>query len=699
MPVVLQSEVAECGLACVAMIAEYHGRATDLQSLRKVADPGTRGSTMKDLVDVADTLGFSVRSLKLGLRQLDKLKLPAILHWNLVHYVVLVSHHDDEYVVHDPALGCRVLSAADFSRSFTGLAQELAPRPDFSRGDDRTPVRLAWIIDRKGIYLQLVGILLALAFAMQMLVTSVPFTAQVVLDHALASNDTMPLLLATVIGAIGLAAYCTLLVIRFRVAAYLNTLLDMGGTQKLIAKILSMPYDFFARRDIGSLLTRFANLAELRRLLSQGLADSAIDALVAVLLLVALISFLPSAAMASLGGLALYALVRALRRRNERDLVGEMFHAAGGEHASLIETLAKVETVKANALEQMRERFWASRFITYQNSVVHKSRADLANTITLVWALGLAYGVGAWVVVSAVAQGGLTLGAGFTAFALMVLFLRRSSVFVDKLLEFLVAKVHLDNLADVVHGDAEPASLHHHTESVGSTAVTLELRDLGFRHSEKEPFVLRHVSFTVKAGSCTAITGPSGCGKSTLLSLILGLRRPTEGAILVDGVPLEDWDIRRLRRRIGSVLQSDQLFAGSVHENVSFFDADSDPARFDEVIRACALAEVIARLPMQRHTFIGDTPTFSGGERQRLLLARALFKRPSLLLLDEATSHLDEATEMQVNESIRASGATRIMAAHRQQTIALADEVIVLGASKQGWTTVIDMRKEPIYAA
>ena len=454
-PVILQNEIAECGLACVAMICGFYGKKTDLASLRKVIDTGTRGSTMKEIAELGDSMGFSVKSLKLGLKQIDKLILPAIIHWNLVHYVVLVSRKHDEYVVHDPALGRRTLSEADFSRSFTGLAQEFSPRSNFVKSDNRTPVSFKWLINNNSPYVQLIFTIFTMALVMQLLVAILPFGAQVLIDRVLTNRDTVTLALGLALGVFGLGLYCLLLWLRSTIVMYLNSCLDMGGTQKLIAKMLAMPHEFFARRDVGSLLSRFTNLTEVRRLLTQGLAESAVDALIALILLGVIGIYLPSIGVVAVLALLGYATFRNFMRRNERDRVGEMFHSASSQHASLIETLVKIETVKANAIETMRERFWMSRFMTFQNSLVRKVRMDYRNSIALLTCFGAGYVLTAWFVVRGVFENVLSIGEAFTIFMLVAMFFSRSSQFLERLFELLVAKVHLDNLADIVHGEEE----------------------------------------------------------------------------------------------------------------------------------------------------------------------------------------------------------------------------------------------------
>jgi ATP-binding cassette subfamily B protein RaxB len=696
-PVILQNEIAECALACVAMICGYHGKKVDLTALRRTLDPATRGSTMKEIAELGDTLGLSVKSLKLGLKQIDKLALPAIIHWNLVHYVVLVSRRGDEFIIHDPALGRRTLSESDFSRSFTGLAQEFSPRPSFVKSDTVTPVPFKWLVDGEAPYAKLVATIFALALVMQLLVGVLPFGAQILIDRVLTTRDPATLVFGLALGTVGLGLYCSMLWLRSTVVMYLNSCLDTAGTQKLTAKMLAMPYDFFARRDVGSLLSRFTNLTEVRKLLTQGLAESAVEALIALTLLAVIGLYLPSVGAVAASALLAYAAFRGAMRDHERDRVGEMFQAAAGQHASLIETLVKIDTVKANALETMRERFWLSRFMTYQNSLIRKLRMDYRNSIALLVCFGSGYGLIAWFIARGVFDDLLSMGEAFTVFLLAAMFFARSSQFLERLFELLVAKVHLDNLADIVHGEEE--ARYEFSESAEKGLGRIELRDVGFRYSAKEPFVFRHVSIDIAPGECVAITGASGCGKSTLLSLMLGLRSPTEGEVLIDGLSVEHWDKKRLRRRIGSVLQGDALFIGSVQENVTFFEVNAAPERVHAALDACALKSVVARLAMGEHTMISDTPMLSGGERQRLLLARALYKRPKLLLLDEASSHLDEATESLVNDSIRSMGVTRVMVAHRRQTIDLADTEVCLDRSETGaWSTVAAIKRRGLRA-
>lgn len=689
-PLILQSEIAECGLACVAMISGAFGHRTDLARLRQRLDPGTRGASMKDIAALGEALGFAVRSLKLGPKQLDRLHLPAVLHWNVVHYVVLVESRGGEHVIHDPALGRRTVDDRELSRSFTGLAQEFVPREPIARTDNRLRVPWRWLIGRTEPYGRLIGSIFLMSLVMQAFVFVVPFGAQLLLDRVAVSRDTLTVALGFAISCIGLGLYALLLWMRSTVVIHLNNSLDMAGTQKLVAKMLSLPYDFFARRDIGSLMGRFTNLREIRQLLTQGLAESLVEALLALLALAAVFVYLPVAGLVALVALAAYAGYRMMTRPRMQEHVSALFHTMAAQSGSLIESLQKIETIKANALEPMREQFWAARFGDYQNSLVQKIRQDQRHAIAQILLMGVAYALSVLLAVRSLFDGQLTMGEALTLLLILGILMARAERFLDRLFDLHVARVHLDGLSDVVHAESEYIADAAQPSS-GRVAAVIELRDVGFRYSTHEPFVFRHVSARFEAGRCVAITGPSGCGKSTLLSLLLGLHSATEGEIIVDGVPLSALDRRAWRHQVGSVLQSDRSFYGSVAENVTLFEIAPPGERVRDALRACALAEVVDRLPMKEHTMLSDAPMLSGGETQRLLLARALYKRPRLLLLDEASSHLDDATEARINSSLHAHGATRILVAHRRQTIELADTIIRLGHSEAlGCSTVLE---------
>jgi len=254
---------------------------------------------------------------------------------------------------------------------------------------------------------------------------------------------------------------------------------------------------------------------------------------------------------------------------------------------------------------------------------------------------------------------------------------------IDKYFEVKMLQLQGERLADIVHTKPESLEGAHALLDEPDLEPTIEVSNLRFRYGEQEPYVLDGVNFRITSGESVAIVGASGCGKSTLMNVLLGILTATEGDVKVGGVKLQQIGIDTLRRMVGTVLQVDVLFAGSISDNISFFDPQADQAWVEECARLAAIEHEINAMPMRFNTLVGDMGTvLSGGQKQRILLARALYKRPGILFLDEATSHLDIAKEYEVNAAVRALNVTRIIIAHRPETIASANRVIVLDAGR-----------------
>ena len=680
LPLFLQTEAAECGLASLGMIANFHGHRIDLAGLRRRFTVSLKGATLSYLMQIASALHLAPRPLKLELAELPMLRTPCVLHWDLNHFVVLHSADAKGAVIHDPAFGVRRLSMAELSRHFTGIALEISPTPEFQARDERRRIRLRDLTGPVVGLKRSLGQVVVLALALQGFALIAPFYMQWVVDGAVVSGDRD---LLTVLGLgflLLVAIQVAVTALRSWVVLYLGTTLNLQWLANVFSHLLRLPVSYFEKRHMGDVVSRFGAVGTIQRTLTSSFVEAMIDGLMAVatLAMMALYSGLLTAV--AVAGVMLYALLRLLfydplRRATEEHIV----HAAK-QQSHFLETLRGVQSIKLFGRQEERRSRWL-------NLVVDAVNRDLATqklSLGFRSANGLVFGAERiaviWIGAALVLDSAFSVGMLFAFVAYKEQFSARVAGLIDKLIELRMLGLQAERLADIVLTPPESSSP---TAAPDEIEPSLEVRDLSFRYSDTEPFVVRNCSFRIEPGESVAIVGPSGGGKTTLLKLMLGLLVPTDGKILAGGLDIEKLGIDNYRKLVGTVMQDDQLFAGSIADNVSFFDPAPSQEAIERCARLAAVHDDIAAMPMGYNTLIGDMgAALSGGQRQCILLARALYKQPRILLLDEATSALDVQKERAVNEAIRSLNLTRIVIAHRPETIASANRVIALQSGK-----------------
>ena len=687
LPVFLQTEAAECGLASLGMVACFHGHRVDLAALRRRFTVSLKGATLAFLMQAAGKLHLAPRPLRLELQELPQLRAPCILHWDMNHFVVLKSADGRAAVVHDPAFGVRRLSMADVSKHFTGIALELTPTSDFRPADDRRHVRLRDLLGRvTGLKRSLAQVFL-LALALQAIAVVSPFYMQWAVDGAVVTADRD---LLTVLGT----GFLMLAVIQVGIAAlrswvvlYLGTTLNLQWLANVFTHLVRLPVSWFERRHLGDVVSRFGSVNSIQRTLTSSFIEAIIDGVMALATLAMMLVYSAWLTAVALTAVMLYGLLRwsfydPLRRATEEHIV----HSAK-QQSHFLETVRGVQSIKLFGRQEERRSRWL-------NLVVDAVNQDLVTqklTLGFRSANGLVFGLErvaiVWLGALLVLDSAFSVGMLFAFVAYKEQFSARVAGLIDKLIELRMLNLQAERLADIV---LTPPERESPSTPVDGIDASLEVRAASFRYSDPEPFVLVNCSFVVEPGESVAIVGPSGGGKTTLVKLMLGLLQPTDGKILAGGVDIQKLGIDRYRKLVGTVMHDDQLFAGSIADNISFFDPAPDQAATEQCARLAAVHDDITAMPMAYNTLIGDMgAALSGGQRQRILLARALYKRPRILFLDEATSALDVQKERAVNEAIRSLNLTRIIIAHRPETIASADRVIVL----QGGKVAQDLRR------
>jgi ATP-binding cassette subfamily B protein RaxB len=679
-PCIQQSEAAECGLACLAMVASHHGHETDLNSLRRQHPGSLKGMTLRDMVDIADRLKLAGRAVRLEPAQLDQLVLPAILHWGMTHFVVLVrAGRDGGAVLHDPAEGERRVSAAEIDQHFSGVALEISPAPGFRRTRAVARLRLTDLLGSlRGLGGPLAQVV-ALSVLLQLYVVASPFYLQLAVDEGVGKDDRS--LLATLLLGFGLLAAINAGagLLRSWLLAYTQATLGLAMGTALCRYLLRLPLGWFERRHTGDLVSRFGSLDPIRNLLAEGMLAALVDGVMALLTSVMVLVYSVKLGLIVLCALALYVALRAACYPAMRRDIQRMVVAQGHERSNFIETARAIQSIKVFNGEAGRLAMWSNRYgrvLSAAASVERRRGVFRALNDVVFGAENLAV---VYVGAGAVMDGTLSLGMLFAFMAYKQQFIDRAARLVEKAIEARVLDVHLDRLADIALADAEAPPPT--TRAAPPLRGEIELRGVCFSYAAGEQPVLRDVNCRIAAGEYVAITGRSGGGKTTLLKVLLGLLPATKGEVLFDGTPLGRLNLGALRDQIGVVMQDDTLLSGSIGDNIAFF---ADRPDHDHIRQCAELAGVdseIAAMPMGYDSLIGDMGSFlSGGQRQRVLLARALYRRPRILVMDEGTSHLDLAMEARVNEAIAALGLTRIIVAHRPQTIASADRVLVFEA-------------------
>jgi ATP-binding cassette, subfamily B, bacterial CvaB/MchF/RaxB len=682
LPMILQTEAAECGLACLAMVASYHGLKTDLATLRRRFSLSLKGATLKSLIEMAKALQLSSRPLKLDMVHLPELKPPCVLHWDMNHFVVLKAVSGSKVQIHDPATGERSLSIEEVSKHFTGVALELMPTADFTPRKEQQQISLFGLMGRVvGLKRSLAQVLL-LAIALEVVSIVAPFYMQWVVDQALVSADK-DLLTVLGIGFILLVFIQTSIgAFRSWVITVLSTNLNFQWLGNVFTHLLKLPLDYFEKRHLGDIVSRFGSISIIQKTLTTGFVQAVVDGLLVIGTFAMMALYSLQLAAIALIAVLLYALLRWLIYRPLLDATSEQIVHAAKQQTHFLETARGVQGVQLFGRAEERRMGWMNMLAEQFNADLRVQRIGITYQTANTLLFGIERVAIIWLAALTVLNRNFSVGMLFAFIAYKDQFSQRIAGLIDKLFELRMLRLHGERVADIILTEAED---EYASEEVDLTKISpeIEVKNLSFRYSSIEPFVLQGVNLTIQAGECIAIAGASGCGKTTLVKLILGLLKPTEGEIRVGGIALKHLGLANYRQMIGTVMQEDNLFTGSISDNISFFDPLPNQERVEESAKQAAIYNEVMAMPMGFNTLVGDIGTgMSGGQKQRVLLARALYKQPKILVLDEATSHLDILNERVVNEAIKQMNLTRIIVAHRPETIQMTDCIVVLEQGK-----------------
>lgn len=676
-----QVDEMDCGAACLAMVTRAFGRRVSLSRIRQLINTGLDGTSLRSICRAGDELGLATRSVKSSPQHLDRMPVPAIVHWDEYHWIVLTSVGPRHVTVIDPAIGRRRFTRAEFEKKWTGYAALFDYTPEFENAPESTRL-MGWMWPLIRPHSSLLFQALGLAVVVSVLQMVLPVFTQVIVDRVLVEQDLSLLhLLIVAMGVTMIFIVVSLLLQRY-LLSFSAVRIDASSLDFLTRRLLALPMSYFASRRTGDLQRRLEGIRQVRDFLVQnGIAGiTGVAQLAATVALMAIYS--PWLTLVFLATAPLYALLMVMASKLLRPIFLDLEDSFSKYHSYQIDAIKGIETVKALGGESAFRRLLLNQFLGVADKIFKSDFTVMTYEGAIEAVTFLAVGLFLWAGAYQVLDGTLSIG-GLVAFnslvALSTVPIRNLLVLWDNIQR---CDVLLNRLDDVFQHEPEQGHDRSALRPVRALAGQVSLRNLGFRYGGPEaPSILEGLTMDVPAGKMVAIVGRSGSGKTTLAKCMAGLLEPTEGTILFDGLDLKTLNYRDLRRHIGFVLQDSFVFADSIAKNIAFGEDEPDMDRVVWAAEVASAHEFIERLPFGYETRIGETGlALSGGQRQRVAIARAIYHKPPILIFDEATSSLDTESERAVQQNIDTllQGRTAFVIAHRLSTVQNADLILVL---------------------
>jgi ATP-binding cassette subfamily B protein RaxB len=672
---VLQNEANECGLACLTMIANFHKHDISLSYLRSLFPLSQRGMTLAEIVELAGQLDLDAQGLGISaISELANLRCPALLHWNGNHFVVLESVKNGKFTVQDPAFGTRIYSAIDMEIYFSGIALEFEPRVQFA-AIRQAKKSTFWQVFRacRGIE-HTIGTVAVLSFAASLFALATPVFLQVALDTVIPQFD---LDLLTIV-AIGMALFSAFEAsarwLRDWVTLRAATLFEIYFTRNVVGHALRLPVTYFELRHPGDFITRLSSIDQIKTFIINGFVTSVADGAMSVLLIVMMFYYSTTMAAVSLGTLIVALVLRLSTYPKIEQQTLATLEARSEEQTRLIDGLKSVAALKVHNTSEFFGMKWFDSFSRFANRgfVAKKLAIDTDFLLHILFMLGTVATL--YIGVTDVMKSVASVGTLYAFFALRSSFFNNMNALILNLLQLSIMRVHFERLDDVL--DAEPEPAGNRVAIDREIRREVALKDIRVQFDAGSRPILDHVNIAVDIANAEsiAIVGASGSGKSSLLKVLASLHQPASGRLTIDGQSIEAFGLQEYRARIGAVFAEDTLFQGTVYDNITMFSPDVTRQNVEEALRTVDLLDEIYQLPQSLATQVSaESPILSTGQKRRLLLARALSRRPQLLLLDEITANLDPVTEDRIIGALLSVPAAKVFVTHSERLLTRVD--------------------------
>ena len=679
LPIILQDEIAECGHACIAMIGVFFGHKLDLSGLRKISEPSIEGISLSQINKLLTRLNFKTRALRVPIDKLGFIKTPAILHWNKNHFVVLKKVKRNKIIIHDPAVGLRICSYSEFQQEFSGVALEVTRDIEFKRITSKNKITLLQIIKTIPNIHKLFSILLLLSLSIEILTIINPLFIQYITDQVLGSNSISNLLpiasgFILIICLLTLAEYT-----RSHLTLYTTTNFRESFGASVFRHLLSLSTKFFANRHQGDIQSKFQAIDNIQTKISSDFIKTILDGVMFFITLAMMFLYSSLLSVVILLTTLIFVAIRYFSYQTLKNQTSSSAHLHAKVATTLLETIRAITPIKLFLKEQNQLNTWRNGYIDALNSDIKISKQQITYQTSNHFIFNLEQIIIICIVSKLVLSKQFSTGMLLALLSYRHILVVKATSFIQNIFDYKLLSIQLNRLNDILVQEPEMHDIQY--KQINDQEInTISLKNICFQYSQDKKNIINNLNLEIYKGEKIAIIGKSGCGKSTLLHLMMGLLSPTSGEIYINNLALNSFGKINYRKKIAAVMQQDSLLTGTILNNITFFDDQIDLELVYEVAHLAQIHEMIIKLPMGYETLIGDMGSMlSGGQKQRLILARALYRKPEILFLDEATSHLDDENEKLINQALKTIDITQIIVAHRQETIKMADRVLLLG--------------------